>query len=710
MTYSKKIQELVQALTLEEKVGMIHGNSLFATKGVPRLGIPPLVMSDGPMGVRMDFQPDQWVPAGNDADYVSYLPSGSALASTWNRSLAWEAGRVLGEETRGRGKDVILGPSVNIKRSPLCGRNFEYMSEDPYLAGEQTAPMIRGIQEADVAACVKHFAVNNQETERLYVEAELSDRALRELYLPAFEKAVKEGKSYTLMGAYNKIKGEHCCESQFLLDEILRGEWGYDGVVISDWGAVHNTEKAAACSLDVEMSVTNDFDQYKMADPLLAAVKEGRIREEQIDEKVKRVLLLMERLHMLEGDRKKGCYNTPEHRETAKAAAEEAVVLLKNEGNRLPLKEKKIKKMLVIGENAVHVHSCGGGSAEIKALYEITPLMGLKMYLGGNVQVDYTPGYYVPSAQETQSASWQETSLENGGGQTRDTEMLGTEESQKRREALEEALRLAADERYEEVLFVGGLNHDFDSEGQDRKDMKLPYGQDEVIRKLLEIRPDMTVVMHAGSPVEMEEWADQVSALVWLWYSGMEGGTALAEVLFGAVNPSGHLPETFPKYCEDCPSHSIGEFPGDDTVRHKEEIYVGYRYYQTQGKKPRFCFGHGLSYTTFSYEEVQVSREKEIEVSLKVKNTGSRKGKELIQLYIHPVDNGADRPVQELKGYEKIELDCGEEKNVTFTLSEESFARYDEERKAFVTEPGRYEIWLGESCEKILAKAEVRIG
>lgn len=708
MKYSEKIENLVSQLTLEEKIGMIHGDSLFTTKGVERLGIPPLVTSDGPMGVRMDFQPDKWLPAGNGADFVTYLPSGSAVAATWNRSLAELAGEILGEETRGRGKDVILGPSVNIKRSPLCGRNFEYMSEDPYLAGEQVAPMIRGIQKSDVAACVKHFAVNNQETERVWVEAEVSDRAFREIYLPAFWKAVTEGGSYTIMGAYNKLKGEHCCESPRLLDEILRQEWRYDGVVISDWGAVHDTEKAAACSLDIEMSVENNFDDYCMARPLLKAVKEGRVKEEQIDEKVRRILLLMERLHMLDGERKKGCYNTEAHRAGTKKIAQESIILLKNQENLLPLDERKIKKLLVIGENGTHVHSQGGGSAEIKALYEITPLMGLRMYLGGKARVDYTPGYYVEEKQEQSEVNWQESSLQEGGGQTKGKEFQGDREKKMEEGLIEEALRLAADKSYDAVIFVGGLNHDYDTEGQDRADMKLPYHQDRLIRRLLEVRQDMIVVMNAGSPVEMEEWVEKTQALVWQWYAGMEGGTALAEVLFGAVNPSGHLPESFPKFCQDCPSHSVGEFPGTDVVRYKEDVYVGYRYYSTEGKAVRFCFGHGLSYTDFALGKLSVEKQGEqIGVSVSVKNTGDRKGKECVQLYIHPVEAQVSRPALELKGYEKLELEPGEEKILSFSLTRDAFARYDEEKGAFVTDPGVYEIWLGESCEKILAKGEV---
>ena len=377
----QKIWDLIREMTLEEKIGMIHGQGIFHTKGVERLGIPPLWMSDGPMGVRKELQDDNWAPKGTTDDYVSYLPSNTAIACTWNRKRAADMGCVLGQEARGRGKDVILAPGINLIRSPLCGRNFEYMSEDPHLISEMAVPLIRGIEEQDTAACVKHFALNNQETCRLDVEAAVDERALRELYLPGFEAAVKEGKTKTLMGAYNRFRGEHCCHNHYLLQDILRGEWGFDGVVISDWGGVHDTMQAAENGLDIEMSVTSDFDQYCMADPLAEKVRSGEVPEALLDEKVKNILVLMDRLHMLDGVRKRGSYNTRDHQEAILKCAEEAIVLLKNEGGILPL--KPVKRLAVIGENAGKMHSSGGGSAAIKALYELTPLMGLKMELGG---------------------------------------------------------------------------------------------------------------------------------------------------------------------------------------------------------------------------------------------------------------------------------------------------------------------------------------
>lgn len=366
----KKIKDLVSQMTLDEKIGMIHGDGLFRTKGVERLGIPEVTMSDGPMGVRNEFENAHWIAVGNNDDYVTYLPSNSAIASTWNREIARESGEVLGEEARGRGKDVILAPGINIKRSPLCGRNFEYMSEDPYLTGELAVPLIQGIQTKDTAACVKHFALNNQETERLWVDVEVSERALWEIYLPAFEKAVKKGKTMSVMGAYNRYKGQHCCENKELMTDILRDKWEFDGMSVSDWGAVHDTAAVAAGGLDIEMSVTDNFDEYFMAEPLKKAVESGEIPESLIDEKVQNIIRMLFRLHKMgEGERNPGSYNTQDHREAALGAARESIVLLKNEDKKLPLSRKETKKVLVIGDNGDRIHSNGGGSAEIKALF-----------------------------------------------------------------------------------------------------------------------------------------------------------------------------------------------------------------------------------------------------------------------------------------------------------------------------------------------------
>lgn len=707
----RKIEKLIGELTLEEKIGMIHGDGLFRTKGVERLGIPPLKMSDGPMGVRQEFENSAWIPAGGSDDYVTYLPSNSALAATWNREIAESAGTVLGEEARGRGKDVILAPGINIKRSPLCGRNFEYMSEDPYLTGEMAVPLIQGIQSADTAACVKHFALNNQETQRLQVEVQADERALREIYLPAFYKAVSQGKSYALMGAYNRYRGEYCCQSKRLLNGLLRGEWKYDGMVVSDWGAVHDTRLAAESGLDIEMSVTDNFDEYCMADSLLEKVKSGEIPEELIDEKIRNILRLMYRLHMLgEEERKPGSYNTPEHRDAVLEAARESVVLLKNDRQILPLSPEKTKRVLVVGDNANRIHSSGGGSAEIKALYEITPLMGIKKLLGGNAEVTFAQGYLADDLPtETGGLNWQADSLEDGGKAAAESKEENYALQRKSEELRDEAVRLAGE--YDTVIFVGGQNHMQDLEGRDREDMKLPYGQDVLIEALLEANPDTILVLASGSPVEMP-WIRQADTLVWHWYSGMEGGTALAEVLFGRVNPSGRLPETFPAAYTDCSAHSIGEFPGNETVEYREGIFVGYRYYDTKGIPVLFPFGHGLSYTRFSYSDLcaeVLSRggNPRVRVSVNVENTGEFPGKETVQIYIGKKDSEAVRPKKELRSFAKLTLAPGETGQAVFELEEDAFSYFDTAEGRFVTEPGRYTVYAGKSVEDICLETEI---
>lgn len=725
----KEIEKTVRKLTLDEKLAMIHGATLFQSGAVERLGIPAIITSDGPMGVRAEFMSDRWIPAGNNDDMVSYLPSNSALASTWNPRLAHDMGHVLGAEARGRGKDVILAPGINIKRDPKCGRNFEYMSEDPKLAATLAVPFIQGVQENDVAACVKHFAANCQETDRLMVDEEIDDRTLYEIYLPAFKAAVQEGGAYSIMGAYNKINGVHCCENKKLLDEILRKEWGFDGAVISDWGGVHKTKEAAECSMDLEMSVFPDFDDYKLANPLKELVEKGEVSEDRIDAKVRNLLRMMYRLKMIgkhKDSRQAGAYNAPEHREVSLKTAEESIILLKNENKTLPLDAKKIKKLVVIGQNAAKIHSDGGGSAEIKSLYEICPLMGLKMYLGGNVQVEYVKGYYVPEKPKTFEQNWQATSLDdlkdtNVGQAVRDeaheheNHRKGEEERlaklekekveihEKNRQLFAQAVEAAKDA--DAVIFVGGLNHDFDSEGFDRSDMKLPYEQDLLIEELLKVRKDAIITFVGGSPVEMP-WRDKAQAILWSYYAGMETGNAFAKVIFGEVNPSGKLAETFPARYEDCATGKNGQFGKWGAIKLEEGLYYGYRHFDRQRITPAFCFGHGLSYTTFEYSNFTLKAEKgkNVKLSFTVKNTGKKAGAEIAQVYIAPISPSVDRPVKELKAYAKVELTAGKSKKVSLTLTQQDFAYFDEHLHDFIADAGDYEILVGASCEDIRLK------
>ncbi len=725
----KEIEKLIKKLTLEEKLAMIHGAALFSSGGVERLGIPGVVSSDGPMGVRAEFMKDRWIPSGNNDDNVSYLPSNSALASTWNTERAHDMGHVLGEEARGRGKDVILAPGINIKRDPKCGRNFEYMSEDPKLAASMAVPFVQGVQENDVAACVKHFAVNCQETDRLMVDEDVDDRTLYEIYLPAFKAAVQEGNAYSIMGAYNKLNGYHCCENKNLLDLILRGEWGFDGTVISDWGGVHKTKEAAECSMDMEMSVFPDFDEYKLANPLKELIEKGEVSESVVDAKVRNILRMMYRLKMIgrhAGERKAGAYNTSEHREAILKTAEESMILLRNEENILPLDAKKIKKLVVVGQNAAKIHSDGGGSAEIKSLYEICPLMGLKTYLGGNTEVKYVKGYYVPEKPKTFDQNWQATSLDdlentNVGLAVRDEEHQ--EENWKRED--EERLAKLEKEKVEiheknqklfaealeavkdadAVIYVGGLNHDIDSEGFDRSDMKLPYEQDILIEELLKVRSDMIVTFVGGSPVEMP-WRNHAKAILWSYYAGMETGNAFAKILFGDVNPSGKLAETFPKRYEDTATGRNGQFGVRGHIKLEEGLYYGYRHHDKERIAPAFCFGHGLSYTTFEYSGLTMKAEKgkHVKLSFTVKNTGKREGAEVVQVYVAPIAAKVDRPVKELKAFDKVELAPGKSKKVTLTLRQEDFAYFDEHLHDFIADAGDYEILVGASCDDIRLK------
>lgn len=678
------IEKIIGEMTLDEKLGMIHGDNVYDTKGVERLGIPPIRFSDGPMGVRGDFERESCGYVGNSDDFTTAFPCPAAVAATWDPKRARDHGRALGREVRGAGRDVSLSPGINIQRTPLCGRNFEYLSEDPHLISAMAVEVIRGIQENDVAACVKHFAANNQETRRFDVDVEPEERAFRELYLPGFEAAVKEGGAMAVMGAYNRFRGEYCCQNPYLLRELLRETWGFDGVVVSDWGAVHDTAKALAAGTDFEMNVDNRYEEYRYANPLKELILRGEIPEAAVDEIVARILKLMERLRMFDKDRSAGAFDGEENRSAALEVAQDSIVLLKNEGKRLPLSGSGLRTVLVVGENADRLHAFSGGSSEVRALFELTPLLGIKMYLGGNCRVLYAKGY-----------------------------TSGEADAQTRERLRREACGMA--EGADAVIYVGGLNHEFDMEGRDREDMKLPYGQDLLIGELLDVRPDAVIVNMSGSPVEMGAWIHRADAAVQYWYSGTMGGLALARVLFGEVNPSGKLPVTFPKRLEDTPVYRFGEFPGEDVVRYREGIYVGYRYYDSYGVEPQFPFGHGLSYTEFEYPAgdvrvVENDGDRVVaEVSCILKNTGDRAGAETVQLYVSDKESSLPRPAKELKGFRKVFLDPGEEKKIGFTLTERDFSFYSEKDAAWKWEHGDFEILLGSSSGDIRWKGTVAL-
>ena len=580
----KRIEKLIKKMTLEEKVGLLHGNSKFYVAGVERLGIPEWSLSDGPHGVRAEINRHDWAYAGWTNDSASYFPTGTAFAAAWNPELAYRRGEVLGEEARWRKKDVLLGPGVNIIRSPLCGRNFEYMSEDPYMNSVLAVAYIKGLQSRDVACSVKHFAVNNQETNRTTVDVECSERALREIYLPAFKAAVQEGGALTVMAAYNKFRGEFCAENNYLVRKILRNEWGFDGVYVTDWGAAHSTVPSMEAGLDLEMGTLIDkYEDWYYANPLIEAVKSGKIPMSLVDEKVGDVLRVMIKTNVLDPKKRfgPGSMNTKEHQQATYDAAAEAIVLLKNQNNLLPLDFSSIKSLAVIGDNATRKHSNGGLSSEIKAVYEVTPLEALRAKWGDKVDIRFAQGYEKLS-----------TFVEgSNNGQSSGTFSSKTQESDA---LLKEAVEVA---RTSDVaLLVCGLNHDYDTESFDRLNMDIPYGQVELIQEVVKANPRTIVVMIAGSPLNMAAVDICSPAIVWAWFNGMEGGNALVDVLSGKVNPSGKMPFTTPVSLDQSPAHALGNFPGRDLkVNYEEDILVGYRWFDTKGLPVVYPFGYVLS-------------------------------------------------------------------------------------------------------------------
>ena len=697
----KRIEKLIKKMTLEEKVGLLHGNSKFYVAGVERLGIPEWSLSDGPHGVRAEINRHDWAYAGWTNDSASYFPTGTAFAAAWNPELAYRRGEVLGEEARWRKKDVLLGPGVNIIRSPLCGRNFEYMSEDPYMNSVLAVAYIKGLQSRDVACSVKHFAVNNQETNRTTVDVECSERALREIYLPAFKAAVQEGGALTVMAAYNKFRGEFCAENNYLVRKILRNEWGFDGVYVTDWGAAHSTVPSMEAGLDLEMGTLIDkYEDWYYANPLIEAVKSGKIPMSLVDEKVGDVLRVMIKTNVLDPKKRfgPGSMNTKEHQQATYDAAAEAIVLLKNQNNLLPLDFSSIKSLAVIGDNATRKHSNGGLSSEIKAVYEVTPLEALRAKWGDKVDIRFAQGYEKLS-----------TFVEgSNNGQSSGTFSSKTQESDA---LLKEAVEVA---RTSDVaLLVCGLNHDYDTESFDRLNMDIPYGQVELIQEVVKANPRTIVVMIAGSPLNMAAVDICSPAIVWAWFNGMEGGNALVDVLSGKVNPSGKMPFTTPVSLDQSPAHALGNFPGRDLkVNYEEDILVGYRWFDTKGLPVVYPFGYGLSYTTFNYSNLNTDKKTydqadTIQATFTLTNTGDREGAEVAQLYVSDPVCSVMRPVKELKGFKKVFLKPGESRRITLDIPVSSLAFYSEAQSQFVVEPGEFILQLGASASDIKQRISV---
>ena len=676
----KRVEDLLGRLTLEEKISQIHGDSKFSTAPIPRLGVPRRWLSDGPHGVREDVGPHTWSSAGRTDDFATSLPSLSALGSTWNPDLAYAYGEVLGEESRARGKDIILGPIADIARTPLSGRIYEYLGEDPFLVAKLSANYVRGVQSSDVAACIKHFAANNQEMGRATINMDMDERTLREIYLPPFEAAVKEAGVWAVMGAYTKFRGEHCAYSDYLINRLLKGEWGFKGLVMSDWGGTYSTREAALGGLDLEMGTlipgTEDgrtYDDYYLAMPFLEGIRKGDYPVSVLDDKVRRSLRVMFATHVFD-TRKPGALNTPAHQATAQRIAEESMVLLKNDGAALPLDASKITSLAIIGENAVRHNAAGFFGAGVKTMHEITPLEGIVQRAGSRMNITYSTGY---------SRQPGETNL------------------------VERAV--AAARQADVAVVIAGLNHSryLDDEGWDRKNLRLPYGQDELIQRVLQANPRTIVVLISGPAIELGPWLGQVPALLQAHYSGMEGGHALARVLFGDVNPSGKLACTYPKQLMDSPAHALGTYPGTDgTLFYKEGLLVGYRWFDTKGIEPLFPFGYGLSYTHFEYSGLKLvsgtnSQDAVITAEFEIANTGERAGAEVAQLYVHQAHPSLPRPAKELKGFKKIMLEPGEKQKVSIPLDRRAFAFYDPDLKGWVAQAGEFRILVGSSSRDI---------
>ena len=701
----ERVEDALARMTLEEKVKILHAQSKFSSAGVPRLGIPELWTTDGPHGIRTEVLWDEWEQAGWTNDSIVAFPALTALAATWNEDMSALYGKVIGEEARFREKDVLLGPGVNIYRTPLNGRNFEYMGEDPFLASKMVVPYVQEVQKNGVAVCVKHDALNNQETFRHQYDAVVDDRTLYEIYLPAFKAAVQEGGAWSIMGAYNLYKGQHACHNEYLLNDILKGEWGFDGVVISDWGGTHDTDQAITNGLDLEfgtwtdgltMGATDGYDAYHLADSYLERLRDGRASEEVLNEKARRVLRLIFRTAM-NTDKPFGSICSPEHYDAARKIAGEGIVLLKNDNDVLPVDLESVKKIAVIGENAIKMMTVGGGSSSLKAQHECIPMEGILAAVGDKAEVVYERGYVGDV-----------TGNYNGVATGQDLS-----ESRSEAQLIEDAVKLAKEA--DVVLFFGGLNkasHQ-DCEDSDRYGLELPYAQDKVIEAISKVNDNVAVIIISGNAVAMP-WVDNVNAILEAWYSGSQAGHAIADVIFGKVNPSGKLPFTFPVELDDLGAHAAGAYDRRDlSVEYKEGLYVGYRWADKYDVEPLFAFGHGLSYTDFTYGDAKakssVKAGADLKVSIDVTNSGKVAGKEVVQLYIGDEQAYLDRPVKELKGFKKIHLEPGETKTVEFVIEPDMLKFFDDAKHEWVLEKGKFTAYVGASSQDIRSEVSFEV-
>lgn len=811
-----RINEILGEMTLEEKVAMCHANSKFYSNGVERLGIEELAMMDGPHGVRSEPERHSWACLNREEDKCTYLPTETALAATFNPDLAKRFGETLGSEARYRGKDIILGPGVNIIRTPLCGRNFEYMSEDPCLISKMAPELVKGIESQDVAACVKHYALNNQELDRSGTNPIVSKRALNEIYLKGFKSAIIDGGASSVMGAYNKYEGQYLCHNKYLVNDILKGKWEFKGVYLTDWAGCHDTDEAIFNGLDIEMGTNKPYNEYYLADAFLEKAKQDENVRKCLDDKVRRILRLMFSINKLGKNRKNGEFNTNEHQKTAYDIAAEGIVLLKNDDSVLPIRQTEFKKILVLGPNADKVHSEGGSSSGVRTVYEITPLEGIKNRLSGIYDIEYvkenssnrhhkiptqlleiiepkagvravkqvsykkqengaisvstdycnntdlavqnaeeydlnfkvtipedgTIGFKVDASigysvkingktyLEQPFGKWsaenrflweREFSAEFKKGEIADVEIRiesrgfdalfdfgWVTQSEAMHIGVNENELLEKAKNADYVIYCGGLDHSFDTEGIDRQNMNLPLEQNVTISNLASANPNTVVVITAGSPVEMP-WIDNVNAVLWGWYAGMDGGNALADILSGKIVPSGKMPFTLPYKYEDSPVARYGEHKAGD-CKYNEDILVGYRGFEYDGIKPMFPFGHGLSYSQFEYSELKVSTtENGVEISCKIKNIGDFEAYETVQLYIGDVECSVKRPIKELIDFKKIKFVVGETKEVTFYFNKEQLSFYDELTDNWKFESGEFKVYIGSSTSDIRLEEKFNI-
>lgn len=711
----ERVEDALSRMTLREKVNLIHAQSKFSAPGVPRLGIPELWTTDGPMGVRPEVLWDEWEQAEWTNDSCTAFPSLTALAATWNPDMALLYGKSIGEEARFRNKSVLLGPGINVYRTPLNGRNFEYMGEDPYLIARMVVPYVKGVQSNGVAACVKHFALNNNEVNRHTSNPIVDDRTLYEIYLPGFKAAATDGEAWSFMGGYNLFRGEHASYNPILMNQILKGEWNWDGTVISDWGAVHDTRTAVSGGLDMEFGswtdgltggASNAYDNYFLANPYIKGIEDGTYSTTELDDKVRRVLRLTFRTAM-DRNRPFGSMGSDEHVAACREIGEEGVVLLQNNKKLLPLNLDKIGKIAVIGENAIKMMTVGGGSSSLKARYEVTPLDGLRKRIGDKAEIVYARGYVGDPTGEY-----------NGVKTGQDLN-----DSRTPAELTAEAVRIAGNA--DVVLYFGGLNksNHQDCEDTDRESMDLPYGQNELIEAIVKANPNTVVVNISGTGVAMP-WKSKVPAILQAWYLGNETGNTLAEILTGDVNPSGKLPYTYYASLDQVGAHKMGEYPGHKGIDelgnevmdmpYNEGVFVGYRFTDKNKLKPSFAFGHGLSYTDFKYGKATIDKtsgtaDDKFKVSIPVTNTGSCAGKEVVQLYITDKKSAVERPLKELKGFRKVSLEPGQTETVTFEIGSDALSWFDAGKHEWVVEPGAFEALIGAASDDIRSKVAFEV-